>query len=46
MKIRISRANTARPILDPIFGLLPPSHIDLLLEYYDELVWHFKNWRN
>jgi hypothetical protein len=44
MKHRIKRANTAHPAIEP-FGILPPAHIDLLLEYYDELVWHFKNGR-
>jgi len=45
MKIRISRANTAHPLLHTLFNI-PPARIDLLLEYYDELIWHFKNGRD
>jgi hypothetical protein len=45
MKHRIKRANTARPHI-VIFAYPPLAVVELLLEYRDELVWHYKNGRN
>ena len=42
MKHRIKRANTAQPRA-VLYSLLHPADVDLMIEYLDELVWHYKN---
>jgi hypothetical protein len=42
MKHRIKRANTTQPRV-ALYGSPQPVDVNLLIEYLDELSWHYKN---
>ena len=42
MKHKIKRANTARPHI-VIYGSPRTVVVDALMDYWDELAWHYKN---